>query len=253
MKISVITPSYNSAATIRDTLASVAGQIYRDREHIIIDGASSDRTIDIVKEFSANAGLISFISEKDGGLYDAMNKGIERAQGDIIGILNSDDFYKNNQVLATVAAAFDQDQGLDAIYGDLEFVGHDDTSKVVRFWPAGEYKEKKMNNGWTIPHPTLFLRRAVYRKFGKFRTDLELAGDYELTLRLLKIGKIKTAYLPLTLVSMRSGGRSGQNLKQRIKGWRELKKAWLINNLPLPPFFIARRLFSKLGQYSAKK
>jgi glycosyltransferase len=255
MKISIITPSYNSAATIRDTLESVSRQTYRDREHIIVDGGSGDRTVAIIKEYAArpgNAGLISFISEKDRGLYDAMNKGIRRASGDIVGILNSDDFYKNDEVLALVAAAFTANPELDAVYGDLEFVGPDDINKVVRFWRTGEYREKRLNNGWIIPHPTLFLRRAVYQKFGGFRTDLELAGDYELLLRLLKIGKIKTAYRPLTMVRMRVGGRSGKSLTQRIKGWRELKRAWSINDLPLPKFFITRRVLSKLIQYLKK-
>jgi len=252
MKISLITPAYNSARTIRDTLDSVGGQTYADREHIVIDGGSSDGTVAILEEYAARSeysGKLSFISEPDKGLYDAMNKGIRRAQGQIIGIINSDDFYKDNTVLAQVAAAFAADPEADAVYGDLEFVDAADKNKVVRCWRAGAYDENKLKSGWAIPHPTLFLRRSVYERFGVFRSDLELAGDYELLLRLLKVGRIKVHYLPATLARMRSGGRSGQNLTQRIKGWRELRLAWKLNNLPRPPFFLTRRILGKLGQY----
>lgn len=255
MIISLITPTYNSAKTILDTLKSVSGQIFNSQidqslEYIIIDGASKDDTLKIIREYSeANNLKVKLISEPDHGLYDAMNKGIKIASGDLVGILNSDDIFKDNQILSKVAACFNSQAEIDACYGDLEFVSSDDLNKVVRFWRAGNYQENKLNNGWIIPHPTFFARRSVYEKFGFFRSEFKIAGDYELMLRFLKINKIKTFYLPEVLTRMRIGGVSSQNLKQRRKGWRELKQAWRVNNLKVPPLFIMRRIFFKLKQY----
>lgn len=248
MKISLITPSYNSAATINDTLESVKNQAYPDLEYIIIDGASTDKTLDVIKNYQENL-KIKLISERDRGIYDAMNKGVNLATGEIVGIINADDFYKNKDVLRKINEAFEAHPEIEAIYGDLEFVNPTDLKKIVRFWPAGEYNEKKLANGWTIPHPTLFLRHEVYKKYGSFRTDLPIAGDYEFILRLLKKGGIKTFYLTETLVCMRTGGTSGRNLKQRFKGWRELSLAWRLNNLKKPYFFIFRRVIFKVMQY----
>jgi len=162
------------------------------------------------------------------------------------------DAYDLPKTLAAVAAVFSAHPETAAVYGDLEFVSAAAQDKVVRFWRAGEYEEKKLAAGWAMPHPTLFLRRAVYDKFGYFRTDLELASDYEFMLRLLKIGHIQVSYLPRTLVRMRAGGRSGESWAQRRKGWRELRRAWSLNGLPVPPLFISRRLGAKLIQYLKK-
>jgi glycosyltransferase len=248
MKISLITPTYNSAATLRDTLNSVAAQDYQTLEYIIIDGASSDQTLDIINSYRDRL-KITLLSEADNGLYDAMNKGISLASGEIIGILNSDDFYHDNRALKKIAAYFQDHPDSDACYSNLEFVNPTDLNKVVRFWRAGEYEEKKLNSGWIIPHPTFFVRRKIYKKFGVFRTDLKLAGDYELLLRFLKVNKIKIGYLPETFIRMRTGGASGRSLHERRQGWRELKKAWEINNLRRPAFFILRRILSKIRQY----
>ncbi|MFA5886389.1 MAG: glycosyltransferase family 2 protein [Patescibacteria group bacterium] len=248
MKISIITPTYNSGATIGDTLNSLLQQTGVELEYIVIDGASSDNTLDIIRAYSAKIG-ITLLSEPDQGLYEAMNKGIKLATGDIIGILNSDDFYKDESILKKVVHCFEENPDCQACYGDLEFVERDNPKKIVRFWRAGKYAAQKLNSGWTIPHPTLFVRREVYQQYGAFRPDFKIAGDYELILRLLKKEKISTFYLPEILVCMRSGGRSGRNLKQRRAGWRELKLAWRINNFKLPPLFIIRRLLSKIRQY----
>ncbi|MFA5109388.1 MAG: glycosyltransferase family 2 protein [Patescibacteria group bacterium] len=248
MTISLITPTYNSAATLRDTLASVAGQTYRDREYIIVDNVSTDETLKIIEEYRERLKII-LISEPDEGIYDALNKGINRATGAIIGILNSDDFYKNNTVLEKIAAGFRDNPDSEACYGDLEIINPAATGKIVRFWKAGAYREKKLDSGWIIPHPTFFVRREIYEKFGAYRTEFRLAGDYELLLRLLKIHHLKTIYRPETLVSMRAGGRSGRNWRQRIKGWRELRLAWKVNDLKVPPFFILRRILFKIIQY----
>jgi glycosyltransferase involved in cell wall biosynthesis len=249
MKISIITPTYNSAKTLARTIESVIAQAYSDLEYIIIDGLSSDNTKDIVLNYQ-NKINIKFISEKDNGIYDAMNKGVKLATGDIIGILNSDDFYDNSGVLNNVNKTF-EDKKNDAVYGDIKYFS-EETDKVSRYWKAGGYKESKLNSGWVIPHPALFVRKAVYNKYGLFNTDLRLAADYEFILRLLKIYKINIKYLPETFVRMYRGGASGNSLKQRIKGWQELKMAWEMNGLKLPRLFILRRVISKLGQFWCK-
>jgi glycosyltransferase involved in cell wall biosynthesis len=246
MKISIITPTYNSAKTLARTIESVIAQNYSDLEYIVIDGASTDNTKEIVADYKDKLN-IKFVSEPDKGIYDAMNKGVKLATGDIIGILNSDDFYDNSDVLNNVAKTF-EDSKIDAVYGDIKYFS-EDTNKVSRYWKAGEYQENKLNNGWIIPHPALFIRKSIYDKCGLFNTDLKLAADYEFILRLLKIHKINIKYLPETFVRMYSGGASGNSLKQRIKGWQELKMAWEMGGLKLPRLFILRRVISKLSQF----
>jgi glycosyltransferase involved in cell wall biosynthesis len=246
MKISLITPTYNSASTIARTIQSVLAQNYPDLEYIVFDGASTDNTKKIVNDYLDRLN-IKFISEPDNGIYDAMNKGIKIATGDIIGILNSDDFYDNNNVLSNVAKAF-EDAAVDVVYGDIRYFG-EDINKVTRYWRAGEYTDAKFNNGWMIPHPALFVRKSIYDKCGLYNTDLKLAADYEFILRLLKIHKINLKYIPMTFVRMYNGGISGSSFKQRIKGWQEDKKAWKINNLKVPRLFILRRVISKLSQF----
>ncbi len=245
MKISIITVSYNSASTIEDTIKSVLAQGYSDLEYIIIDGGSKDGTMDIVNKYTNNIAKV--ISEKDSGIYDAMNKGIGLATGDVVGILNSDDFYKSNTVLKDVEHCFAQ-MNADACYGDIEYIDRDDSTKVVRVWKAGEYKKDKLNSGWIPPHPSFFVKREMYVKYGFFNLNFRIAADYELMLRFLLKG-ITLGYIPKTLVSMREGGFSGQSYAQRKKGWVELKKAWIVNSVPVPKCFIVRRLLSKITQY----
>lgn len=252
MKISIITPSYNSAKTISDTIESIIHQTHQDIEYLVIDGLSKDDTVSIVQKYQED-DRIRLISEKDSGIYDAMNKGVRLANGDIIGILNSDDFYYNNNVLQKINDAFALDDSIDAVYGDLVYVDPEDTSRQVRYWKSGEYSEKKINSGWIIPHPTFFVRKRVYDKCNRiFDTDFRIAADYELLLRLLKVEKIKVHYLPDILVKMRTGGTSGRNFKQRMKGWKELRSAWTKNGLSVPCCFIIRRVTGKLSQLLSK-
>ena len=250
MKISIITPTYNSEKTISRTIESIISQNYPDLEYIIVDGASSDKTKNIVLDYK-NKINIKFVSEPDNGIYDAMNKGIKLATGEIIGILNSDDLFDNNNILLKVSKVFN-DSSIDAVYGDIEYFSND-INKATRYWKAGEYKESKLNNGWIIPHPSLFIRKSIYDKFGLFNTNLKIAADYELILRLLKIHKINIKYIPEVFVKMYNNGISGRNIKQRIKGWMELKNAWKINSLKTPSFFVLRRLVYKLNQFIFKK
>lgn len=242
MKLSLITPSYNSAATIARTIDSVLAQSYSDLEYIIIDGASTDNTRDIVLNYQDKLN-IKFISEPDNGIYDAMNKGVKLATGEIVGILNSDDLFYDDKVLLTIANAF-SDAKIEVVYGDLKYFSSD-ASITNRYWRAGEYQESKLNNGWTIPHPALFVRKSVYNSAGLYNTNFKIAGDYEFILRILKKYRFKINYIPQVFVKMFDGGTSGQ---QRGKGWAELKKAWVVNGLAVPRLFILRRVLFKISQ-----
>lgn len=231
MKISIITATYNSAVTIRDTLSCIASQQYHNIEHLIIDGVSKDKTLEIVNEFSHVAKVIS---EKDKGIYDAMNKGVQLATGDIIGILNSDDFYTCPLVLSKVAAAF-EDPAVDAVYGDLQYVKQDNVDVVTRTWKSGRYKKKLLYYGWMPPHPTFFVRRHIYDKCGLFNTTLRSAADYELMLRILLKHNTRVEYIPEVLVKMRAGGVSNASLKNRLRANKEDEMAWKLN--ALKPYF----------------
>lgn len=245
MKISLITPSYNSAATIAHTIESIIAQNYADLEYLIIDGGSKDDTAQIVASYQDRI-KINFISEPDQGIYDAMNKGIKMASGEVIGILNSDDIFYDGNVLSSVANAF-ADEKIDVVYGDIKYFS-DDINKTKRYWKTGEYQIGKLNNGWIIPHPALFIRKSVYERCGLYNIDFKIAGDYEFILRILKKYQLNLKYLPQVFVKMFDGGVSGRNLEQRNEGWKELKKAWVVNDLSLPKLFIFRRVLSKISQ-----
>lgn len=253
MKISIITPTFNSEKTVSDTIESVFSQTHKDIEYIVIDGVSSDKTLEIISSYQQKFN-IRLLSEKDSGLYDAMNKGVLLASGDIVGIINSDDFYYSNNILEKINKVFESDSSIQAVYGDILYIDNDDKEKETRYWKSGEYNEKKLRSGWAIPHPSLFVKREVYNSLEKiFDTRLRLAADYELILRLLMIKRIKVHYLPEIIVKMRDGGASASSLKQRMKGWKELCQAWRINGLRPPFLFIPRRVLGKIGQYILKK
>lgn len=232
MKISIITATYNSAATLKDTLTSIRDQDHPDIEHLIIDGGSKDATPSIVARFP-HVG--KWISEPDKGLYDAMNKGIRLAHGDVIGILNSDDVYADNAVLSDVARAF-EDPAVMTVYADLHYVMHDDLTHIKRVWRSGPFKSSYFYYGWMPPHPTFFVRKEVYEKFGLFNTDLRTSADYELMLRILLKYGLSTRYIRRVTVKMRVGGVSNASLKNRFHGNREDRLAWKLNDLK-PWFF----------------
>lgn len=246
LKLSIITCTYNSAKYLEKNINSVKNQSFTDFEHIFIDGGSSDDTNDIILNYQKTKN-VKFISEKDEGIYDAMNKGIKMVNGEIIGILNSDDFYENEFVLSNIIEAFN-DSTVEGVYGDISYFAND-INKVTRNWKAGEYKASKLNNGWIIPHPALFLRKSVYDRCGLFNTDFKIAADYEFMLRILKKYNLNIKYIPKVFVKMYDGGTSGRSLEQRIKGWKELKKAWIVNGLKTPKLYILRRLLFKISQY----
>jgi glycosyltransferase involved in cell wall biosynthesis len=232
MLVSIITVTYNSAETVAETMQSVESQDYPHIEHIVVDGHSSDETLEIIARYPHTATLIS---EKDDGIYDAMNKGIRAAKGDIIGILNSDDMYENEHVITKVTKIF-EDPEIQACYADLEYVDSQNTSRVTRKWKAGKYNENSFRWGWMPPHPTFFVRSSVYDRVGLFNTQLCSAADYELMLRILVKHHLRTAYIPEVIVKMRAGGISNASVKNRIRANREDRQAWRINGLR-PYFF----------------
>ena len=218
MKISVITVCFNSAASIAATLDSVASQTHPAIEHIVIDGGSKDSTLAIISEHGKHVSHL--VSEPDKGIYDAMNKGLLLAQGDVIGFINSDDFYASPAALANLARVF-SDPLVAACYGDLVYIDPRRQQPLVRYWRAGNFSKQKLRRGWMPPHPTLYVRRSVFNSIGPFDATLKIAADYEFILRLLSTDSIKVAYLPEVLVKMRVGGASNQSISALILKSRE--------------------------------
>lgn len=213
MKISIITATYNSGATLRDTIQSVLSQNYSDWQHVIVDGGSKDNTVDIIKEMEpAYHGRLKWISERDKGLYDAMNKGIAMADGDIIGILNSDDFYSSPEVLSKVIQEMSSSD-IDAVYGDIHFVDDDDLYKCVRYYSSKFFRRPLMRLGYQPAHPSFYCKKSLYDKFGSFDLTFKVAADFEHMLRLIYVHRIKTKYLGFDFVTMRTGGASTNGLQ----------------------------------------
>jgi glycosyltransferase len=245
MQVSIITGTYNSEETVIDTVISVQKQSYKSIEHIIIDGASTDNTLEVVR----NAGHCGPVkSENDNGIYDAMNKGIDLAKGEIIGILNSDDFYTEDNVIEKVVETF-KTSGCEAVYGDLDYVDANNPKKVLRKWVAGGYNRSLFLNGWMPPHPTFFVRKEVYNKFGKFNTSLKSSADYELLLRFLYIHQVKVVYIPGVMVHMRAGGHSNRSLLNRLKAHKEDYMAWKLNGLSPKWYTLALKPMRKVKQF----
>jgi len=246
MKISIITTSLNSKETIEDTIKSVLAQTYKDIEYIVIDGGSIDGTLNIVDKYRDRINKV--VSEKDKGLYDAMNKGIKLATGEVIGILNSDDVYTTSNVVEVVVKQMTE-AGADVCWGDLVYVEKDDLSKITRYWKSSIYQNGKFQKGWHPPHPTFFVRRFLYDKYGIFRTDLLLAADYELMLRFLEKYKVSSFYISQTLVKMREGGKSNwKSISAVIKGNIESCKSWKLNGLKHNPLVFIFKPFQKIKQ-----
>ncbi len=233
MKVSIITTSYNSELTIRDTLQSVASQsMISQIEHIVVDGHSNDSSVAIIKSFEH---ISRFISEPDNGIYDAMNKGVNLATGDVIGFLNSDDFFTDSLVIEKIIKTFEKNK-VDAVYGDLFYVHKKDKKKVTRKWFAGGYTKERFLKGWMPPHPTFYVKKEVFIRYGNFNLELKSAADYELMLRFLYKYNILASYIPYTLVMMREGGISNSSILNRLKANQEDSKAWKINGLK-PKFY----------------
>ena len=225
MKISIITATYNSASTVKNTIESVLRQSYTDIEYIIVDGKSKDNTIDIVKSYEARFdGRLRWISEPDKGIYDAMNKGINLATGDVVGILNSDDFFTSDSIIQSVADAL-KDESLDSVFGDIHFVDDSDLTKSVRYYSSALFRTWKLRFGYMPAHPSFYARRKVFEQNGLYSLDYKIASDYDMMVRLFYKAGITYKYLPLDMVTMRTGGVSTASLKNRILITREDVKA----------------------------
>jgi glycosyltransferase involved in cell wall biosynthesis len=250
LKISLITVCFNSAATLGDTLRSVAEQTYPEIEHIIIDGGSTDNSLDVIKNEGSRVGVV--VSEPDKGIYDAMNKGIALATGDVIGFINADDFYSNNYVLSKVADIF-RHPGIDACYGDLCYVNQVETQSVVRYWRSSDFHPGLFSEGWCPPHPTFFVKRKIYQRFGCFDLSYRIAADVELMMRFLEVHRVRVRYLPEILVKMRMGGTTNKNLrniaKQNDEILRALRKHGLAANLLA---FFGRKIISRGKQFFSR-
>jgi glycosyltransferase involved in cell wall biosynthesis len=218
IRISVVTAVYNCRDTVAQAIESVLSQTYPDVETILIDGASTDGTLDVLLPYRQHLDV--FVSERDLGIYDALNKGIERASGDVVGFLHADDLFDNREVLLRVAEAF-ADPQVEAVYGDLVYVRHGNVDQVVRYWRAGQFEPSSLRRGWMPPHPTFYVRRRVYQRFGAFDTSYRIAADYESILRFLGRARIRAAYIPQVLVRMRVGGASNRSLSNILRKSRE--------------------------------
>jgi len=248
MKLSIITVCYNSAETIENTMRSVLSQDYKNIEHIIVDGGSTDGTLDILTKYQGR--ISTCISEPDNGVYDAMNKGIKLSSGDVIATLNSDDVYAD-QTIVSQMVGFMQSNGLDAAYGDLVYVNQNNTDHVTRFWKPGEYKRGAFCYGWVLPHPTFFCRKEIFEKYGYFNEKFQIAADFELMLRFIEKHRIKVGYLSNIIVKMRAGGKANV-LRGIIRGNWEIMSSFRRNNLRLSPWFFVHKPVMKISQLFRK-
>lgn len=231
MKVSLVTVTYNSAKTLRDTIESVLSQTYENIEYIVVDGLSDDNTMDIVREYEPRfQGRMRYISEKDKGLYDAMNKGIRMASGDIVGIINSDDFYHRNDIIQLIVDAFNA-YDIQAVYGDVRFVNPDNLNKTIRYYSSKIFRPFLFRFGFMPAHPSFFTYRCNFEKFGFYKTDYKISSDFELLLRFIYIHHLKTKYLALDFMKMRIGGVSTANFKSRIILNKEIVRACKDNGI----------------------
>jgi glycosyltransferase involved in cell wall biosynthesis len=249
-KISIITVTYNSSATIQSCLDSIASQNYQNIEHIVIDGSSTDKTLEIINNHSYKPSII--ISEKDNGIYEAMNKGIKIAKNDIIGFLNSDDIYANNYVLSKVANVFNN-LSIDGCYADLIYTHQTDTTKTIRYWKSSKFTPGLFTKGWCPPHPTFFVRRSVYEQFGTFNLNYRIASDVELMMRLLEVQKINVSYIPELWIKMRFGGTTNKNFKNIVMQNREVLYALKNHNLSVNWIsFFVHKTINRVQQFLKK-
>lgn len=248
MKISIITIAYNSEETIEDTIQSVLNQTYSNIEYIIVDGGSKDGTLGIIERYKDKISTI--VSEPDKGIYDAMNKGVALATGELVGILNSDDFYANNDVIKNIASTIGD---FDSIYADLVYVDRSNTDKIIRYWKSGTYKKGAFLSGWMPPHPTFFIRKSKYDQFGTYNLSLKSAADYELMLRMIHKEQISITYYPEVITKMRVGGQSNATLGNRLKANKEDRLAWDINELQPKLYTLYFKPLRKLNQFIRKK
>ena len=251
MKISIITVVYNNVDTIAQTIESVLGQDYNDVEYIVVDGQSTDGTVELIKKYEGN--IAKFVSEMDDGIYDAMNKGIRMATGDLIGILNGDDFFNSHTTLSQIADAFIRDEKLDATIADIVFVRDNDQEKVIRHYSAKKWRPSRFAWGYMPPHPSFFCRKKIYERLGYHKTDYKIAADYELLIRFLLVNRINFKYLPLITTKMRMGGASTKNLNSNIILNKEIKRGCTENNVYTNYWMIYSKYLFKPFEFLLRK
>jgi glycosyltransferase involved in cell wall biosynthesis len=244
--VSIITVSYNSLRTIKNTISSVLAQTYHHIEYIVVDGASTDGTIDIIRSFGDR--ISQFISEPDNGIYDALNKGIRLAKGDIVGILNSDDFFYDNSVIENIAESF-SDESIEAIFGDAQFVDPLDTTRIVRYYRSKSFTKNKFRFGYMPAHTGFYAKKDLFDKFGYYKTDYKIAADFELLLRFLLINNIKYKYFPIPFVCMRTGGVSNKSFNSNITLNNEIARACRENGIYTNFIYIYSKYFFKIFQF----
>lgn len=251
MKISVITAIYNAADTLEQCVDSVLNQDYPHVEYILVDGASTDGSLNIIKAKAAQHPCLKWVSEPDSGIYDALNKGITMATGDVLGFLHADDQFTNPTCLSAIVAAFKQ-HGVEGVYGDLCYVRAQKPDKLVRNWKSESFKRALLNRGWMPAHPTLYLKTKLYQQYGSFDTSYRIAADYEFVLRIFKQPHLRFYYLPKTLVHMRTGGASNKSFKNLIQKSKEDYRALKQHNLDLPRKILFWKNVSKVPQFFSK-
>jgi glycosyltransferase involved in cell wall biosynthesis len=246
MKVTIITVTYNSSKYLEDCINSVVHQKYNDIEHIIIDGGSTDGTVAIIKSYESH--IAKWVSEKDKGMYDAINKGMKMATGDVIGILNSDDILASDDIIGEIANSFIQHK-VDSVYGDLTYVEQENLQKILRFWKGGSYNRNRFLYGWMPAHPTFYVRKDIVDKFGGYESHYFTAADYEFMTRYLYHHRISAYYLPKLVVKMRIGGASNGNLFRRLRANRRDYLAMRKNQVPFPFIASVLKPLIKLHQY----
>jgi len=249
LTLSLVTAVFNRVSTLADAINSVHMQNCDNFEYIVIDGMSNDGTDLVV---SQNLKSINFaIREPDNGIYDALNKGIKSAKGNVIGFLHADDFLARPDALDLVNSAFEQ-YDCDAVYGDLVYVDAENPNRIIRYWKSGDYDRRRFRTGWMPPHPTVYIKREIYEKYGRYRTDLGSAADYECMVRLMYKHQIKVNYIPEVLVKMRVGGESNASIKNRLNANRDDRQAWIENGLNPPWGLRFTKPLRKIPQYFLK-
>tara|TARA_B100000508_G_scaffold140981_1_gene144801 strand:- start:6426 stop:7178 length:753 start_codon:yes stop_codon:yes gene_type:complete len=245
LKVSIITVVWNNVSTVAEAIESVLNQSYSNIEYIIVDGKSNDGTVEVIEKYANK--IDTFISEKDNGLYDAMNKGIQIATGDIIGFINADDVINSNNCVEEIVKKFESTNA-DVVYGDKIYVDPQNPSKVVRYWKSGEFNRNSYKKGWMTPHLSTYIKKDLYNKFGGFRGDFKIAADYELMLRFIYKQEAKTHYLPMVIAKMRAGGLSNGSLKNVAISNYEVYKSWKVNGLSISPLIAIQKPMRKLAQ-----
>ena len=254
MKISIVTPTFNSAETIRDTFKSILCQTYQDYEVLLQDAGSKDGTVEIAREFEPFfEGRLKIVSAPDKGLYDGFNKGVQRATGDVVGVLNSDDFYSSDSVLETIAKTFMQHPEIEAVYADLHYVDPSDLSKPVRFYSSKKFSRQMMKRGFMPAHPTFYARRQCYVKYGDFDLNFKVAADFEHLLRLIYVNRIKTFYVEQDWVTMRTGGASTSGLRSHFQILEDHLRAFIKNKVKINPIMYMTRYYYKLQEFRSQK